>query len=72
MSKESRNFLIRQARLYVGLTFLALSFICPFFGILIAQLDISIGWKASIIGLLNKTLKRLSVYLRCKRDEGNM
>ncbi len=53
MSKESRNFLIRQARLYVGLTFLALSFICPFFGILIAQLDISIGWKASIIGLLS-------------------
>ncbi len=53
MARESRNILIRQVRLYVGFTFLMLSFICPLFGILIAQLDLSIGLKASIIGLLS-------------------
>lgn len=53
MAREPGNFVARQVRLYVGVTLLTLSFVCPLFGILIAQLDLPIGLKATIIGLLS-------------------
>ena len=53
MESKPSNSVIRKVRLYVGVTFLILSFVCPLFGILVAQLDLPLGVKASLIGLLS-------------------
>ena len=53
MENKPANEFRRKTRLYVGITLLVLSCVCPAFGILVAQLEISLGLKASIIGLLS-------------------
>lgn len=58
-----KNSAIRKIRLYTGMTLLALSCICPIFGILVAQTNLSVSLKASLIGLLSLGIPELMIVL---------
>ena len=46
------EFMHKTLRFYAGVVFFGLAWILPLFGFLVAQLDLSLGAKATIIGLL--------------------
>lgn len=48
----AKVFMNQKLRFYLGLVFFILAWILPLFGILVAKLNLSLGAKATIIGLL--------------------
>ncbi len=61
MEKRVYGEALRKTRFYFGIILLILSCVCPLFGILVAQTDLPLSFKASIIGLLSLGLPELLI-----------
>mgnify|MGYP000896174155 CR=1 FL=1 len=63
MVTTSGKDLARRFRFYTGITLLVLSMTCPLFGIVVAQFEISLATKASIIGLLSLGIPEILILM---------